>query len=936
MRNRGKVRKFLCLILCFEIIASAILIGGCDMFGQGGNDMRFEKPTNLTVPEYTTAVADGYDLAYDDGLIYNPLSREAEKTGTLNQYDGTATRKMILNGNGFTAEFHMPTTLIPYSMVPIDYKITKTGDVSFPLSIVATAFEEKDRGADVSQMYDLSVPGEVAIEIEYLGYVKGTVQDGQRHIMTPDNTDTPAEAYPNYELTDLISSGTVQTGDATWLKFKYTNTGNTILDAEGTGGFVIEPILYRKNVDGSYTQLGGITNQFIRELTYVYPGESREFWLCFDPGIFSEQTPESLGIPVGNYRIVFNTYYRTEYDYQPYTTMWTGHLMQSATYEFSVKEDAVDTAANDVVVISAPAAKSNNTRSWLHYFEEFMTTYEQFAVDPGTDVIEGRIWLQPASFTEQVVIKVITGKRETQIIRGAYPVTMDTDAVSLTYNPSNINVVVNNQGVAYPAIYAQAMTAMRANFATTPYIAESIVEDLLDMQAAGVNVVTNQGWYYLYDTAVSSAQVNLVSGTIERRSNHKGDALKFTIDVIRRLGMKFDGMGTFYFGSAQLPNIVRWINGENYRYSMAYSVEADKGDEEVPLAVAAVWLYQRSRWGDVYWQDGLGMTQYYTEDTRGYTRLEMVGRIAMGEQEKEMFRQWLAEKYGTVEAMNAAWGTSYRSFDKIDPELGLINQNVIGFIALYDYDSNITGFNEWSQAVIDLDIFRTELRIKNYEDTIAIVRQQDPQATVNLRTEGSNMIVPGLDPATTNAHYRNIIYNALRNGTVPELIAMSDAIRSYTDYVVLPLTPSEVYEVTKLSVDNGLIPMLLPQFNNMRDYVINEKYGEDFQDEYNLATPQKAALVKSLVAVFPWWQATYEAGGVPGILWQDLGCDGVVTETQQKEMEFFNSKIQEMMSDPAVQKQATMEQPSTGIEGLYSYDPTFVDSVIEEVKKNRE
>lgn len=937
MRGKEKGRRLACLALGLQIAASAVLMGGCNTQNGGGagNKMTFVKPTNLTVPEYTTAVAEGYELAYDEGLIYNPISREVEKTGKLNLYDGAATRKMTMNGSGFTAEFNMPTTLIPYSAVPIDYKITKVGSVDFPLSIVATAFEEAGRGNDVNHMYDLSVPGEVAIDIEYVGYVKGTVKEGKRHIMTPDNSDTPADAYPNYDLTDVISSGTVQTGDATWLKFKYTNTGNTILDAEGTGGFVIEPILYRMNMDGSYTQLGGLTNQYIRELTYVYPGETREFWLCFDSGIFSEQTPEGLGIPVGDYRITFNTYYRTEYGYQPYTTMWAGYLMQSATYDFSVKADAVSTPVNDVVVTSAPAAKSKNTRSWLHYFEEFMTTYEQFATDPGTDVIEGRIWIQPASFTEQVVIKVITGKSETQIIRGAYPVTMDTGAVSLTYNPNNINVVVNDQGIAYPAVYAQAMTAMRANFATTPYIAESIVEDILDMRSAGVNVVTNQGWHYLYDTAVSSQEVNLVEGTVERRSNHKGDALKFTIDVVRRLGMKFDGMGTFYFGSAQLPNIARWISGENYRYSMAYSAESDKGDPDVPLAVAEAWLYQRSRWGDVYWKDGVGMTQYFTEDTRGYTRLEMVGRMAMGKQEKEMFRQWLTEKYGTVDAMNKAWGTSYRSIDSVDPEAGLVNQNVIGFMAIYDYNNAITGFDEWTPAMIDLDVFRTELRIKNYEDTIALVRKQDPQAFVNLRTEGSNMVVPGLDPATTNSHYRNIIYNALRNGTVPELIAMSDAIRSYTDYVVLPLTPSEVYEVTKLSVDNGLIPMLLPQFNNMRDYVINDKYGEDYQDEYNLATPQKAALVKSLVAVFPWWQATYEAGGVPGILWQDIGCDGVVTETQQKEMEFFNAKIQEMMSDPQVQKQAAMAQPSTGVDGLYSYDPDFVDAVIAEVKKNR-
>lgn len=933
MKQNRKFKRALSLFLGLLMLTAPVM-SGCQEEGDDGK-MVLKKPNNLSVPTYTKAVADGYALASDGGLIYNPISREAEKTGTLNLYDGKATRKMTMYGNGFTAEFAMPTTLVPYSAVPIDYTITKTGNVDFPLSIVATGFEEKDRGNNINEMYDLSVPGEVAISIKYLGSVTGTLRDGERHVMEPDYTDDPANAYPNYSLTDLNPSGTVTFGDATWLKFQYTNTGNTILDAEGTGGFVIEPILQRKNADGSYSDLGGLTNQYIRELTYVYPGETREFWLCFDLNIFADITPEGMGLPQGDYRIHFKTYYRTEYGYEPYTTMWAGRTMQTATYDFSVSAAAANTRANPVVVTSSPAATSKNQRSWLHYFEEFMTTYEQFGVDPGTNVISGRIWLQPASFTEQVVLKVITGKDETQIIRGAFPVTMDTSAVQLNYNPNNINVVVNDEGIAYPTIYAQMMTGMRANNATTPYIAQSIVEDLLDMQAAGVNVVTNQGWYYLYDTAVSSAEVNLVSGTIERRSNHKGDAIKFSIDVLRRLGMKLDGMGTFYFGSGQLPNIVRWATGDNLRYSMAYTAEADKGDEDAAKAVGTIWTYQIARWGDIYWQDGGSMTQYFTEDTRGYTRYEMVGRMAMGKKEKELFRQWLTEKYGTIEKLNEAWGTAYRNFDKIDPEAGLVNQNVIGFMAIYDYNNKITGFEEWSQGVIDLDIFRTELRIQNYEDAIGIVRQVDPDAMVNLRTEGSNMVVPGLDQATTNAHYRNIIYNALRNASIPELIAMSGAIRSYTDYVVLPLTPSEVSEITKLSVDNGLIPMLLPQFNNMRDYVINEKYGENFQDMYNLETPQKAALVKSLVAVFPWWQATYEAGGVPGILWQDLGCDGVVTETQQKEMEFFNQKVQEMMSDPAVREQAKMETSAPLAEGMYSYDPAFVDSVIEEVRKNR-
>ena len=127
MHKSKKLLRCISAILSLQILASAVLLTGCTDKEEGG--MKLNKPTDLKVPNYTTAVADGYDLAYDGGLIYNPISREAEKTGTLNQYEGVSTRKMTMNGNGFTAVFTMPTTLVPYSAVPIDYTITKNGNV---------------------------------------------------------------------------------------------------------------------------------------------------------------------------------------------------------------------------------------------------------------------------------------------------------------------------------------------------------------------------------------------------------------------------------------------------------------------------------------------------------------------------------------------------------------------------------------------------------------------------------------------------------------------------------------------------------------------------------------------------------------------------------------------------------------------------------------
>ena len=920
--------------LLLSLIPLLVAQNGC-VSSQGLK--KLNKPESMEMPKVVKATVKGYSLAYDDGLIYNPISAEAEKMGTLNKYDGAKTRRAVLRSPSFEAEFTLPTEIEPYDAVPIDYKITRTGDIGFPLSIVATAFEEPGRGS--GDMFDLAVPGSVDISLKYLGYVTGTIKEGARHIMKADNSDTPADAYPNYETTPLTPSGTVKSGDLVWLKFQYTNIGNTILDAEGTGGFVIEPRLLERQANGSYIDVGGLFNQYIRELTYVYPGETREFWLKFvvNKGGSAGFSPQGMGLAPGDYRVNFKTFFRTEYNYEPLTTIWAGHLMQEATFDFTVAEQPAQTEPEPVKVLSSEGKYVGNKRSWLHYFEEFMTTYEQYATDPGKDVLTGRIYIQPAPFTKQIVLKVIHGQNKS-IIRAAVPVTMKTDGLSIKYNPDNINVVIGDDGLAVPAIYAQPMSGMRANVDISPYPQETIAKDLLLMKECGINLINTQGWFYLYDVAVDPTKVNLVPGTVERRSNVKGDALKYMLDLSRRLGFKLDGMGTFYFGDGNTASIAKWITGKSYSISMASKSEADHGDDDIAKALAAIYLYQRSRWGDIYWRGADGATQYIVEDTRGYMRYEyMDGRMALGNKTKEQFREWLKEKYKTVETMNQAWGTNYKSFGDVDPERGQAFLSPLGFMDMYDYTSNQYGFGEWGPAVQDLDEFRTAQRIKNYSDTLAIIRETDKTVMFQLRTEGSNMCVPGLDPATTNAHYRNLIYNQRRTGSIAEMLAPSDAVRSYADYPVLPLTPSEVYEVVKKSVDAGLIPMLMPQFNNMRDVAINERYGRDFSKNYNLEKPQLGAYVKALTALFPWWKATYEAGGVPGILWQDLGCDGVVTETQQKEMKFFKAKIEQMLSDSKIQKQRKMKKLEPVItEGKYSYNPAYIDEIIRKVSGQSE
>lgn len=107
------------------------------------------------------------------------------------------------------------------------------------------------------------------------------------------------------------------------------------------------------------------------------------------------------------------------------------------------------------------------------------------------------------------------------------------------------------------------------------------------------------------------------------------------------------------------------------------------------------------------------------------------------------------------------------------------------------------------------------------------------------------------------------------------------------------------------------MPACLPQVDNMRDIAVNGKYGTEYQVHYNLPEPRKGAMMHCLTALYPWFKAVYEGGGVPGVLWEDYRCDGLVTETQKRELRFFKSKLQQALNTPeAVKSGARGQTPS--------------------------
>ena len=264
----------------------------------------------------------------------------------------------------------------------------------------------------------------------------------------------------------------------------------------------------------------------------------------------------------------------------------------------------------------------------------------------------------------------------------------------------------------------------------------------------------------------------------------------------------------------------------------------------------------------------------------------------------------------------------------------------------YDFNNKNVPFHDWSTAMMDFDLYRTVERANNYKNLLNNLESctppkntevSVPNAKMTIRTEGANFLVAGIDPDTTNSHYRHVYYSQRRAGMVAEIMQSSGTTFGHSDYTTLPYSPSEVYELTKKASEQGIVEFPLAQFNRMRDIAINPLYGETkYTTEYNLPEDgmTRGAYISTCTALFPWFKAVYEGGGVPGILWQDYLCDGMTTSTQFKEMKFYKEKIDEMLATDEGKAWATdFELPDQSwkaeVPGAWSYPKEYIESMVE-------
>jgi hypothetical protein len=493
----------------------------------------------------------------------------------------------------------------------------------------------------------------------------------------------------------------------------------------------------------------------------------------------------------------------------------------------------------------------------------------------------------------------------------AIPVEIETDSIQIKFNPNNNNYVVLEDGTRFPAITAQSMADMRGNVQLGPDAAYNVLDNLMDMQDIGINVI-NTTAAFEFDASFGGSRSNNI------------DACWFSLDAARLLGLKVEGWICYPYESAGSLNQANILFKTNL-------VETGYGSADLALANALNTVWQYQRWGDNYWIGGDDTVVLDVEDTRGWMRVDFNARFVMDESSKINFRIFLMDMYRDIESLNADWETDFASFDEIDPEAGTTDDH-----GWRSYKNKNSVFAEWSRPLEVLDMFRTLERIEDYEMLLAKVHETVPTAKINVRTEGANWLA-SVDPFTDNPHYRHVYYSQRRCAIIPELMGESGVLYAASDYTTLPYTPSEVAELTASSVENGIIPILLPQFNRMRDIAINTRYGTDFTYEYNLSgNAKQGAYINTVCSVYEWYVATYENGGVPGILWQDYLCDGYATSTQRREIAFFTEKLTEALNTAEGQAWAkNFDQNESVLDaafGSWSYSSDLVQAQIDRVE----
>lgn len=844
-------------------------------------------------------------------MVYTPLSDAAAETGTLHKYDNAEKVTGTLELDGTVLHYSMPTNVTAYDMIPIEYSVSSL----FPAGVhfSANTFEETDRYAEPdAEYYDCNIPNNVDLEITYNGYVIGNNADGYAPTWKYNYEDIQGTQYPAYDTSELIRSGTMPAGnDYLWLNFSFKNIGDTILDGEGNGSFMFEPLLYKKNAQGKWEQTSsiGTVNRFERLYDYLYPGEEGDVWLlCLTDS-------NSYVYSKGEYRLTLRCDLRNERDGTNWQENFSqGRAVMDASFDFTVTADGTMTEPGPITYVHYD---TNVRNAWLASFEEFQSSFQllDWVSSDEASPTTGVMYVQPSPWSETVTLKISHGNFD-GIDAVHIPITVESDSLSIELNPYNNNYHINEDGTREPILMTQSMIDMRGNVQMGPDALSTGVNDLLNMKDAGINML-NSTMAYAYDFKLY-------------------DSYKFMMDCSRVLGFDFEAFSHYPYNYSPALSKAAVITRGNIPNPTIGSF----GYSGMNQANGILAKFNIIRYGDLLWTNGDGVLPIAAEDTRGWLTITHDWRFGIAtDQAIYQYQDWLKTVYTDITELNAAYGSNYGSFDEIDPRTeGMYEDTHMG---AYTHTASTGVFQEHTRAMAELDVYRTLARINDYKEMLATTDANDTETKFWIRYEGSTYLAAGIDPNTTNPLYRQYYWEQRRNALIPELLAASDVVFGGSNYDWYPASPTEVYEMTKHSTQSGMTISRLGAPARLGDYVINTTYGDpSFVDDLNLAdTSLKGVKIDCTRALYPYLKAIYEGGGIPGVMWQDYHCEAFITSTQYKELQFYTQKIQEMLATEDGKEWATnFESPARNFEEdtltLWSYPQEYIEMVLEETPRD--
>lgn len=809
-------------------------------------------------------------------VSYTALSDAARKAGRLARYDKVPLSRGSVKLGDCVLSYGVPRTARAYDVIPIHYRLTQPAGMR-RAAVEAVAFEDAKK-AKGRALYDLAIPGNMGVRLDYLGSVSADFDEAKYLPLTAD-PKSPISPFPPYKRDSMVRSSNIRAAKQIWFKFRITNTGDTIFDPEGFGATMASPTITRIGPDGKDEWTAEPVNGRIRHLNYLYPGESVDLWTDF----YSPKLRDVRGLNEGDYRLRLTMQYRYHREYNWWTNLWVGKGF--AQLDTPIKVTAAGGTApveSTFKVLDADEKMPGD----FDTFEEFMTSLKVFPGAEKPTERKGVIYLQVAPWTRNVVAKLIlTDPR--QIVVARIPIRVTDETLSIRYNPKN-PMVIYNKGKQEPVFIAQAMPGMRTGFQLGPYPEEHMLREIREMKELGVNVIANTSGNWWLGEVVGRKGVEPHSA-----------CYKYWYDVlVRKMGMKMEGWSVYPPMGPSWYDTAGPLLGKKVTYSTTRGGYGDAGgsvdlaDPIVPEVIAAWTKYHYTRWGDTWFKTKDGRVPISIEDTWGWMRDDINRRYYLGPLALGRFRDWVRAKYGAIEKANAAWRSSYKDFGDIDPQADQGKEgDGLGGEPVYNKKDH--PFHDWSPAVDDWDTFRTELRMDVYRKTLELIRKFIPGAEFDLRTEASNIPIPG-DGKSDNMHWRHVYYSQRRNAMVQSVVNKANVVHFYSDYTTLPHSEDEWRSAMRRMVSEGITPMFLPQFDHMRDILLNPHFGREYQMHYNLDKPTKGMMVHCLMAAYPCWKATYEEGGAPGIIWSDYLCDGFATETQKRELKLLRQHFDRM------------------------------------------